>query len=93
MLKEYLGRRGRWAGPATVHNLPGVYLLLVLDKRPHNGGKSGSVEADQKHFVREEKREGQIDDLLHEIRLAGGLPEFEESVRSARRILVRSHGE
>ncbi len=37
--------------------------------------------------------EGALDDLLHEIKLAGGLPEFEETLRKARRILVRSHGE
>jgi len=36
--------------------------------------------------------EGRIDDMLHEIRLADGLPEFEEALRAARRILVRSHG-
>jgi hypothetical protein len=37
--------------------------------------------------------EGQIDDMLHEIRIAGGLPEFEETLRKARRILVRRHEE
>ena len=37
--------------------------------------------------------EGALDDLLHEIKLTGGLPEFEETLRRARRILVRSHGE
>jgi hypothetical protein len=37
--------------------------------------------------------EGQIDEMLFEIKVAGGLPEFEEALRRARRILVRSHGE
>jgi hypothetical protein len=37
--------------------------------------------------------ESAIDDLLHEIKMTGGLPEFEETLRRARRILVRSHGE
>ncbi len=37
--------------------------------------------------------EGAIDDLLPEIKMAGGLPEFEETLRKARRILVRSHGD
>jgi hypothetical protein len=37
--------------------------------------------------------EGALDDLLHEIKMTGGLPEFEETLRKARRILVRSHGE
>ena len=37
--------------------------------------------------------EGQIDDMLHEIRMAGGLPEFEDTLRKARRILVRSYEE
>ena len=30
---------------------------------------------------------GALDDMLHEIKLAGGLPEFEETLRRARRIL------
>ena len=37
--------------------------------------------------------EGEIDDIIHEVKLAGGLPEFEETLRKARRILARSHGE
>lgn len=37
--------------------------------------------------------EGSIDELLHEIKLAGGLPEFEAMLRQARRTLVRSHVE
>ncbi len=37
--------------------------------------------------------EGAIDGLLHEIKTVGGHPEFEEALRKARRILVRSHGE
>src|SRR5512142_137142 len=37
--------------------------------------------------------EGSIDELLHEIKTAGGLPEFENVLRRARRILARSHGE
>jgi hypothetical protein len=37
--------------------------------------------------------EGQIDEMLFEIKVAGGLPEFEEALRRARRILARSHGE
>ncbi|MBV8074917.1 MAG: hypothetical protein JO284_00860 [Planctomycetaceae bacterium] len=37
--------------------------------------------------------EGQIDELLFAIKVAGGLPEFEEALRRTRRILARSHGE
>jgi hypothetical protein len=37
--------------------------------------------------------EGQIDGMLFEIKTAGGLPEFEEALRRARRILARSYGE
>ena len=37
--------------------------------------------------------EGQIDEMLFEIKAAGGLPEFEEALRRARRILARSYGE
>ena len=36
--------------------------------------------------------EGQIDGMLFEIKVAGGLPEFEEALRRARRILARSYG-
>ena len=37
--------------------------------------------------------EGQIDGMLFEIKVAGGLPEFEEALRRTRRILARSYGE
>ena len=37
--------------------------------------------------------EGQIDEMLFEIRVVGGLPEFEEALRRARRVLARSHEE
>jgi len=37
--------------------------------------------------------EGQIDEMLFEIKVAGSLPEFEEALRRARRILARSHQE
>jgi hypothetical protein len=37
--------------------------------------------------------EGALDDLLHEIKRTGELPEFEETLRRARRILARSHGD
>jgi hypothetical protein len=36
--------------------------------------------------------EGQIDEMLFEIKVAGGLPEFEEALRRARRILARGYG-
>jgi hypothetical protein len=39
------------------------------------------------------KLESQIDELLFAIKVAGGLPEFEEALRRTRRILARSHGE
>jgi hypothetical protein len=35
--------------------------------------------------------ESQIDEMLFEIKVAGGLPEFEEALRRARRVLARSH--
>ena len=37
--------------------------------------------------------EDSIDELLHEMKRAGGLPEFEEALRKARRILIRSQVE
>jgi hypothetical protein len=37
--------------------------------------------------------EGEINDMIHEVKVAGGLPEFEETLRRARHILARSHGE
>ncbi|HMB07402.1 MAG TPA: hypothetical protein VKP69_27180 [Isosphaeraceae bacterium] len=39
------------------------------------------------------KLEGQIDDMIYEVKVAGGLPEFEEVLRRARRILARGHQE
>jgi hypothetical protein len=35
--------------------------------------------------------EGEIDGILQKIMRAGGFPEFEETLRQARRLLVRSH--
>jgi hypothetical protein len=37
--------------------------------------------------------ESQIDDLLHDAKTAGGLSEFEKALCTARRILIRSHGD
>lgn len=37
--------------------------------------------------------EGEIDDLIFEVKGVGGLHELEEALRKARRILVRSHAE
>jgi hypothetical protein len=37
--------------------------------------------------------EGELDDLIFKSLAAGGFPEFEETLRKARRILARSHGE
>jgi hypothetical protein len=39
------------------------------------------------------KLEGNIDEMIFEIKGVGGLPEFEEILRRARRILARSHEE
>jgi hypothetical protein len=39
------------------------------------------------------KLEADIDEMIFEIKGAGGLPEFEETLRKARRILARSHSE
>lgn len=35
--------------------------------------------------------EGQIDDMIHEAKITGGFPDFEEALRKARRILARGH--
>ena len=48
-----------------------------------SGNRSGSLT----------KLEGKIDDMIFEIKSAGGFPEFEETLRKARRILARSHEE
>jgi hypothetical protein len=39
------------------------------------------------------KLEGDIDEMIFEVKGAGGLPAFEETLRKARRILARSHQE
>ena len=71
------------------------------DERPapqetaSEAGSQGSVSqsggADRTRVLT--KLEGQIDELLFTIKVAGGLPEFEEALRRARRILALSHGE
>lgn len=39
------------------------------------------------------KLEGDIDEMIYAVKDVGGLPEFEETLRKARRILARSHEE
>jgi hypothetical protein len=77
------GPAGGGRTPATKDNRP-VTEGSERPAAPQAGGDRTGV------LIR---LEGAIDDLLHEIKLTGGLPEFEETLRRARRILVRSHGE
>jgi len=63
----------------------------VTTETLHRSSERQSPEEDRTKLLI--RLENEIDDMIHEIRVAGGLPEFEESLRRARRILVRSHGE
>jgi hypothetical protein len=81
----------RRAGPEVGRRTP-----AKENRRPVTGGLERLVEPQAAGGDRARvliRLEGAIDDLLHEIKMTGGLPEFEETLRRARRILVRSHGE
>src|SRR5512135_149590 len=80
----------RAAGPAVEGRIPEKENVPVAG-RPERQAEPQPAGGDRTHVLI--RLEGAIDDLLHEIKLAGGLPEFEETLRRARRILVRSHGE
>ena len=84
--KSKAGNTGpKGAGP-TAATANGRHVTETLD-RPTERQSSGN---DRTTLLI--RLESEIDDMLHEIRVAGGLPEFEETLRKARRILVRSHG-
>ena len=81
----------RGAGPAVGGRTPAKensrHVTVALERPaepPTAGGDRARV------LIR---LESEIDGLLHEIKMTGGFPEFEETLRKSRRILVRSHGE
>ena len=80
---------GRWTPPAPGDERP-VPQETASEAEPQEAG-SQSGGADRTRVLT--RLEGQIDELLFEIKMAGGLPEFEEALRRTRRILARSHGE
>ncbi len=73
------------AGPKALANGRHVAEVLGRPAESQSGGDDRT-----RVLIR---LEAQIDDMIHEVKLAGGLPEFEETLRTARRILIRSHGE
>jgi hypothetical protein len=80
------GRRtGPEAGGRTRERADGRPSVEVLE-RPARSRATGD---DRTRLLT--TLEGQIDEMLFETKVAGGLPEFEEALRRARRVLARSH--
>jgi hypothetical protein len=67
-----------------------VPQVTASEAEPQGSGSQSGVDDRTRVLTR---LEGQIDEMLFEIKVAGGLPEFEEALRRTRRILARSHGE
>ena len=87
----------RRIGPKRVGGRPpakgdGRHVPPVMESEAGPQGAGSQSGGDDRTGVLT-RLEGQIDGMLFEIKVAGGLPEFEEALRRARRILARSHGE
>jgi hypothetical protein len=67
-----------------------VPRVTESEARPRGAGSQSGGDDRTRVLTR---LEGRIDGMLFEIKVAGGLPEFEEALRRARRILARSYGE
>ena len=94
------GRRPAGANGAPPKAKPSAVKKTAVARLPKANGRLQATPAapavKPKAAVRYEAltdMEGQIDNMIFEVRSAGGLPEFEDALRAARRILVRSHGE
>ena len=82
-------KKGGGHTPAKGDRRP-VPQVTASEAGPQEAG-SQSGGADRTRVLT--RLEGQIDELLFATKVAGGLPEFEETLRRARRILARSHGD
>ena len=80
---------GGWSPPAKGDGRP-VPQVTESEAGPQGAGSQSGGDDRTRVLTR---LEGQIDGMLFEIKVAGGLPEFEEALRRARRILARSYGE
>jgi hypothetical protein len=82
-------KQGGGRPPAQGDERP-VPQEMELEAEPQGSGSQSGGDDRTRVLTR---LEGQIDELLFAIKVAGGLPEFEEALRRTRRILARSHGE
>ena len=82
-------KKGGGRPPAQGDERP-VPQVTESEAEPQGAGSQSGVEDRTRVLTR---LEGQIDELLFAIKVAGGLPEFEEALRRTRRILALSHGE
>jgi hypothetical protein len=82
-------KKGGGRPPAQGDERP-VPQETASEAEPQGAGSQSGVDDRTRVLTR---LEGQIDEMLFVIKVAGGLPEFEEALRRARRILARSHGE
>jgi hypothetical protein len=82
-------KQGDGCTPAQEDEGPVPEVTASETEPQGSGSQSGGV--DRARVLT--RLEGQIDELLFAIKVAGGWPEFEEALRRARRILARSHGE
>ena len=83
------GRRRAVDAPRRGDGRP-VPPVMESEAEPQGSGSQSGGDDRTRVLTR---LEGQIDGMLFEIKVAGGLPEFEEALRRTRRILARSHGE
>ena len=82
-------KKGGGRPPAKRDGRP-VPPVTASDAGPQGAGSQSGGDDRTRVLTR---LEGRIDGMLFEIKVVGGLPEFEEALRRARRILARSYGE
>ena len=82
-------KKGGGRTPAQGDERP-VPQVTASEAEPQGSGSQSGGDDRTRVLTR---LEGQIDEMLFAIKVAGGLPEFEEALRRTRRILARSHGE
>src|SRR5512135_438646 len=87
-VRKDLGLTGKGTAQAKSRARVGTGQRLSTDAKSDVRG-AGPAGGDRARVLI--RLEGAIDDLLHEIKMAGGLPEFEETPRRARRLLVPRH--
>ncbi len=80
--------------PTTPSPTSAIPVKRPVGRPPaHANGSAPRPAALRGHTSLLTKLEATLDEMIFEIKTAGGLPEFEETLRKARRILARSHQE